>query len=153
MKKIYSSDYPIKVERNDVGYKVSYNIRKATSEEVEEEWLASGRAEMEGNVPTMDFINEHVWVYNIVSVPMGKWRYDMVVDAIVRDKYRSDEMEAMTNNMAAINAVFMQTLVSDGIIAATKYLKDSIDDVNTQNFKAMQEWRAMAKREAKEVFG
>ena len=46
----------------------------------------------------------------------------------------------------------MQTLVGEGIIAATKYLKDSIDDDNTARFKEMQEWRAMAKKEAKEVF-
>jgi hypothetical protein len=60
-------------------------------------------------------------------------------------------MEAITNNMAAINAAFMQTLVTDGIIAATKYLKESINDANTAKFKEMQEWRAMAKKVASEI--
>lgn len=151
MRNYFSKEMPERVENRGSKRVLNYNIRKATDEEIRNEWLMSGV--VGESEPTQDFKDSHKWVYNQVSVPMGKWRYDMVVDAIVRDKYRSDEMEAMTNNMAAINAVFMQTLVSDGIIAATKYLKDSIDDVNTQNFKAMQEWRAMAKREAKEVFG
>jgi hypothetical protein len=60
-------------------------------------------------------------------------------------------MEAITNNMAAVNAVFMQTLVTEGIIGATKYLKESINDENTAKFKEMQEWRAMAKQTAKEI--
>jgi nitrogenase subunit NifH len=76
---------------------------------------------------------------------MSQWTRDGIINAIIRDKYRQDEMEAITNNMAAINAVFMQTLVTDGIIAATKYLKDSINDDNTARFKEMQEWRKMAK--------
>lgn len=150
MRSYFGKEMPERVENRGSKRVLNYNIRMATDEEIRNEWLMSG---VVGEEPTQDFKDNHKWVYNQVIVPMGKWRYDMVVDAIVRDKYRSDEMEAMTNNMAAINAVFMQTLVSDGIIAATKYLKDSIDDVNTQNFKAMQEWRAMAKREAKEVFG
>jgi hypothetical protein len=82
---------------------------------------------------------------------MGQWSRDGIINAIIRDKYRIDEMEAITNNMAAINAVFMQTLVTDGIVAATKYLKDSINDANTARFKEMQEWRAMAKKVASEI--
>ena len=60
-------------------------------------------------------------------------------------------MEAITNNMAAINAMFMQTLVTDGIIAATKYLKDSINEDNSKRFREMQEWRVTAKQVANEV--
>ena len=82
---------------------------------------------------------------------MGQWKYDGVVNAIIRDKYRSDEMEAITNNMAAVNAVFLQTLVTEGIIEATKYLKDSVNEINSTQFKEMQEWRAMAKKVAKSI--
>jgi hypothetical protein len=82
---------------------------------------------------------------------MGQWTRDGIINAIIRDKYPVDEMEAITNNMAAITAVFMQTLVSDGIIAATKYLKDSINDENSARFKEMQEWRAMAKKIASSI--
>ena len=82
---------------------------------------------------------------------MAQWSYGGIVNAIVREKYSIDEMEAITNNMAAINAVFMQTLVSGGIVEAIRYLKESADSDDTAAFKAMQEWRALAKREAKSV--
>lgn len=61
-------------------------------------------------------------------------------------------MEAITNNMAAINAMFMQTLVTEGIVGAIQYLRDSYDKDNAEIFKEMQEWRAMAKKEAKSIF-
>jgi hypothetical protein len=83
---------------------------------------------------------------------MGQWSYGGVVNAIIRDKYRVDEMESITNNMAAINALFMQTLVSEGIVGAIQYLRDSYDKDNAEIFKQMQEWRAMAKKEAKSIF-
>ena len=103
-------------------------------------------------MPTGDFIREHRYVYNSVNVPMGQWKYDGVINAIVRDKYRTDEMEAINNNMAAINAVFMQTLVTGGIVEAIKFLRESADAADAETFREMQEWRAMAKREAKRIF-
>lgn len=145
----YSSEIPEKVTRTGVKRTLSYNVREMSEEELRALW----DIEPQDGTPYEYWAKEHRYVYNVVTMGSARWSYSDVVEAIIRDRYTIDEMEAMTNNMAAINAVFMQTLVSDGIIAATKYLKDSIDDVNTQNFKAMQEWRAMAKREAKEVFG
>ena len=97
------------------------------------------------------FRSEHKYGYYSVEVPMGQWTRDGIINAIIRDKYRIDEMEAITNNMAAITAVFMQTLVTDGIVAATKYLKESVNDDNTKRFKEMQEWRAMAKEVARSI--
>lgn len=92
------------------------------------------------------------WRWLQIVLPVGRIKYGDIIAGIIRAKYTQDEMEAITNNMAAVNAVFMQTLVTDGILAATKYLKESIDDDNSLKFREMQEWRQMAKEVAKEVF-
>ena len=63
-----------------------------------------------------------------------------------------DEMEAITNNMNAVVSEFLATLVSDGIISATKYLMENMDAEKMKQFKEMQEWRVFAKSEAKKVF-
>ena len=151
MQKLYSNEVPSKVEQARNGYKVNYNIRETTAEELLELWKESGRSE-EGDVPTKDFADENKYVYHSVSLPMGQWNYGGIVNAIIRDKYKVDEMESITNNMAAVNAVFMQTLVTEGIVGAIQYLKDSYDKDNAEIFKQMQEWRAMAKKEAKSIF-
>ena len=106
------------------------------------------------NVLAESYINEMgetMWKWLSIPLPIGPIKYGDVVAGIVRSKYTQDEMEAITNNMAAINAVFMQTLVTDGVIAATKYLKDSIDNDKSKQFKEMQEWRNMAKELAKSI--
>ena len=97
------------------------------------------------------FAREHKYSYNSLSIGNGRWGYSGIVEAIIRDKYSADQMEAITNNMAAINAVFMQTLVSGGIVEAIKFLRESADVADAETFKAMQEWRALAKKEAKSV--
>ena len=151
MDNFYSKEVPAKVEQARNGYKVNYHIRETTAEELLELWKESGRSE-EGDVPTKDFADENKYVYHSVSLPMGQWNYGGIVNAIIRDKYKVDEMESITNNMAAVNAVFMQTLVTEGIVGAIQYLRDSYDKDNAEIFKAMQEWRAMAKKEAKSIF-
>lgn len=152
MENKYSREIPVKVEREKRGYTLNYNVKETSEEEVLDLWLSSGRSETEGDVPTEDFKQEYKYVYHSIYVAMGQWKYDGVVNSIIRDKYRTDEMEAITNNMAAINAVFMQTLVSGGIVEAIKFLRESADAADTETFREMQEWRAMAKKEAKEVF-
>lgn len=91
------------------------------------------------------------WRWLRVTLPVGRIKYADIVAGVVRGKYTQDDMEAITNNMAAVNAMFMQVLVTDGIIAATKYLKDSIDEENSTQFREMQEWRVTAKKVASEV--
>ena len=111
--------------------------------------------EREANREDMNYESwklEHKYAYSSVTIGNARWTYSGIVEAIIREKYTIDEMEAITNNMAAVTSVFLQTLVSEGIIEATKYLRDSIDDDNSTIFKEMQEWRALAKREAKELF-
>ena len=151
MENNYSNEQPQKVERIRNGYRLNYHIREASEEELLNLWQSSGRSE-EGDVPTEDFKEDHKYVYHSIYVAMGQWNYGGVVNAIIRDKYRVDEMESITNNMAAINGLFMQTLVSEGIVGAIQYLRDSYDKDNAEIFKQMQEWRAMAKKEAKSIF-
>lgn len=91
------------------------------------------------------------WKWLRIPLPVGRIKYADVVAGVIRGKYTQDDMEAITNNMAAVNAVFMQTLVTEGILEATKYLKESINDDNTKRFKEMQEWRTKAKKVASEV--
>ena len=152
MEPVYSKEMPVKVESAKNGFVLNYNVREVSEVELLELWQNSSRAEQEGAVPATDFVSEHKYEYHPLRIPMGQWKYDGVVNAIIRDKYRTDEMEAITNNMAAINAVFMQTLVSGGIVEAIKFLKESADAADAETFREMQEWRAMAKKEAKEVF-
>lgn len=145
----YSNEIPPRTEGGGVKRTLNYNIRELTESELQDLW------ERETNREEMNYEawkKEHRYAYSSVTIGNARWTYSGVVEAIIREKYTIDEMEAITNNMAAVNAVFLQTLVSEGIIEATKYLKSSIDDDNSTIFKEMQEWRAMAKREAKEVF-
>jgi hypothetical protein len=152
MENKYSSERPVKVERVKRGYTLNYNVKETSEEELLDLWLSSGRSETEGEQPTDDFKRENKYVYNSVYVAMGQWKYDGLVNAIIRDKYREDEMEAITNNLAAVNAMFFQTLVSEGIVEAIQYLRDSYKSDDTERFKEMQEWRHMAKQEAKTIF-
>lgn len=150
---VYSKEIPQLTERVGIVMRVNYGVWELTEEEILALWMEEIK-DKEGEQETPDewFKQEHRYGYYATDVLIGKWNYNGVVEAIIRDKYSQSEMEAITNNMAAINAVFMQTLVTDGIIAATKYLKDSIDDDNTARFKEMQEWRKMAKDTAKNIF-
>jgi len=152
MESKYSREVPVKVEREKRGYTLNYNVKETSEEEVLDLWLSSGRSETEGDVPTEDFKQEHKYVYHSIYVAMGQWKYDGLINAIIRDKYREDQMEAITNNMNVIVSEFFNQLVTGGILQATKYLVSSINDANTANFKEMQEWRAMAKSEARGVF-
>lgn len=151
--KQYSKDLPNKVERMGGKFVLNYHLQETTEEEILSLWkdFNYGMKEDYGQ-PDDSFKEEHKYNFNQVIVPMGKWKYDEVVSAIIRDKYREDEMEAITNNLAAVNAMFFQTLVSEGIVEAIKLLKDSYKSEDTERFKEMQEWRALAKKEAKSIF-
>lgn len=145
----YSREVPSRIEGGGVKRTLNYNIRELTESELNELW------ERESNREDMNYESwkiEHKYAYNSVTIGNARWTYSGVVEAIIREKYSIDEMEAITNNMSAINAVFMQTLVTDGIVGAIKYLKDSADSEDANTFKEMQEWRHLAKNEAKEIF-
>lgn len=150
MEKKFASSVPVQVERNGSIRVLNYGAREATEAEIAEAWKGASMSE-QGDVPTDDFERSHKYVYYSVRVPMAQWNYGGIINAIVRDKYRTDEMEAINNNMAAINAVFMQTLVTGGLVEAIKFLRESADAAETETFRDMQEWRALAKREARNV--
>lgn len=146
----YSSVLPENVTREGTRRTLNYNVRELSENELKELW------EKETNKEDMSydsFARQHKYAYHSLSIGNGRWGYSGVVEAIIRDKYSADQMEAITNNMAAINAVFMQTLVSGGIVEAIKFLRESADAMDAETFKEMQEWRAMAKKEAKKIFG
>lgn len=151
----FSETLPVTIHKNGSGITLNYNIKETPMEEIEKQWILH-REGVDGDtfaIPEEWFIREHKYMYNELHIQMGQWKYDGVVEAIIRDKYSIDQMEAITNNMSAINAVFMQTLVSGGIVEAIKFLRESADTADTETFREMQEWRAMAKREAKKIFG
>lgn len=145
----YSSEVPPRIEGGGVKRTLNYNIRELTESELQDLWERETNRE---DINYESWKGEHKYSYCSVTIGNARWTYSGVVEAIIREKYTIDEMEAITNNMAAINAVFMQTLVTGGIVEAIKFLKDSADAADTETFKEMQEWRAMAKSEAKWLF-
>lgn len=64
-----------------------------------------------------------------VNVPIEKWNYSGVVDALISHKYPIDKMQAVINN----------------------YLLDPNDEYAISEFNAMQAWRKEAKEIAKEA--
>ena len=64
-----------------------------------------------------------------VNVPIEKWNYSGVVDALVSHKYPIDKMQAVINN----------------------YLLDPEDAFAVDEFNKMQAWRKEAKEIAKEA--
>ena len=141
----YSAEQPVKVELMGARKRLNYNIRELGESEIKELW------EKESDTPYDYFAKEHKYAYNTLTIGGARFNYNNMVEEIIRDKYTADEMEAITNNMNVIVAEFFNVLVTDGIAQAIKYLLTSIKEDNMANFKAMQEWRAMAKREARDI--
>jgi hypothetical protein len=150
---VYSKEIPQSTERVGRVMRVNYGVWELTEEEILALWLEEIKdKESEQETPDDWFREEHRYGYYSTDVLIGRWNYNGVVEAMIREKYSQNEMEAITNNMAAINALFMQTLVTEGIVGAIQYLRDSYDKDNAEIFKEMQEWRHMAKKEAKSIF-
>lgn len=153
MEKYYSNEIPKQVVSLPPKRTLTYGVHELDEAEMQRHWEEVREYALEELPLTPDekFRENNKYAYYQVDIPMGQWTYDGIVNAIIRDKYSVDAMEAITNNMAAVTSVFLETLVTDGIISATKYLVDSIDPERTQAFKEMQEWRAMAKKIASEI--
>ena len=153
MEKYYSNEIPERVVTNPPRRTLTYGAYEVGEEELQQKWdeMRANSAEEFPSTPDEAFREHNKYGYYQVEIPMGQWTRDGIINAIIRDKYPIDVMEAITNNMAAVNAAFMQTLVTDGIIAATKYLKDSVDQERSNQFKEMQDWRQMAKQVASEI--
>ena len=143
----YSADYPERTKREGAKRILNYNIRELAESEIKELW---GKEENQ-DTPYDYFASQHKYAYNTLTMGGARWSYNNIVEAIIRDKYSADEMEAITNNMNAVTAEFFNTLISDGIISATKFLVENIKNEETVRFKEMQEWRALAKKTAREI--
>lgn len=61
--------------------------------------------------------------YNTITLPVGQYDRDTVISALIRQKYRDDEMQAIINN----------------------YLLDQDDKEAVEEFNMMQEYRKFAK--------
>ena len=151
----FSSEVPVKLGKARNGFMLSYNVVETPMEEIIRQWQ-SQRGGMDGedvSEPDAEFVRSHKYMYHEVRVAHGQWNYGGIVNAIVRDKYGVDEMEGITNNVTAVVSEFFEHLVVDGLMSATKYLSEAFKggSLNMEDFRAMQEWRLMAKREAKKV--
>jgi hypothetical protein len=145
----YSREIPITTERNGVRRTLNYNVRELSESEINELWEKEIQKD---DMSYEAFAKEHKYAYYTLTMGNARWDYNGIVEAIIREKYSIDQMEAITNNMNASVGSFFNVLVSDGIVGAIKYLKDSADEDNTVAFREMQEWRAKAKVWAREVF-
>ena len=150
MKIKFSKDIPNKLEKVINGILIRYNITEVSEEEIVKKWKQQYN-NLDG-YPDNIFINNNKYKYSEIRIPQGRVTYEKIVEDLIRDKYTIDEMEAITNNLNAVISEFFSVLITDGIIKATKYLVDSVDDEKMKQFKEMQEWRAFAKKTAKEIF-
>lgn len=144
----YSSVYPERVERHGTRRTLNYNVRELGESELKELWDKELNKE---DTSYEVFSNQHKYSYNSLSIGNGRWGYNGIVEAIIREKYSNDQMEAITNNVNVIVAEFFNTLVTDGLGESINYLLSSVKSENMENLKDMQEWRALAKREARNV--
>lgn len=129
----YSNTLPKKIEQIGTNYILCINVNETTEEEILSLWqnykLDIGSI---SETPYDYFVEEHKYNYNQISVPVGKWTYSDVIEAIIRDKYSADEMEAIINNK--MKSFFQNPETED------------------QEYNQMQEWRILAKQEAKNIF-
>ena len=144
----YSSEIPVSVERHGTRRTLNYNVRELGESELKELWDKEFNKE---DTSYEVFANQHKYSYNSLSIGNGRWGYSGIVEAIIREKYTNDQMEAITNNVNVIVAEFFNTLVTDGLAESINYLLSSVKSENMENFRDMQEWRALAKREARSV--
>lgn len=94
--------------------------------------LVSARRDLGQNVFTVAFDIERTaegYEYETAELPPGVWRRDLIISAIIRAKYSSDDMEAITNNVLAD--------------ISSKKARDE--------HRAMQQWRMKAKQWATEL--
>ena len=144
---MYSGEYPERVVRERTKRTLNYNVHELSDDEIKELWDKEENHEM----PYEYFASQHKYSYNSLTMGSARWSYSEIVESIIREKYTNDQMEAITNNMNVVVAEFFNVLVTDGLMDAIKYLVTSVKDDNMNNFKSMQEWRALAKREARDV--
>lgn len=127
MEKKYSAEKPQTVELMGARRRLNYGVWKLSEAELQELW----EQEFEHTAPFEYFAKEHRYGYYSLEMGGARWNYNGLIEAIIRDKYTADEMEATINN----------------------YLLDPEDEETAKAFNEMQAWRRFAKDTAKEVLG
>ena len=99
----------------------------------------------------------HEYSYYSVTVKIGNWSYDSIVNAIVTAEYPNDRMQAVLDNY--LQETDLSKLI--GLLSTAqnfnklhKQMEDWLaerDQDIVREYEKMQEWRAMAKRVAKDV--
>lgn len=145
----YSREIPQTMVRDRARRTLNYNVRELTLEEIKELW--NQERPDEGTEPNEWYIDEHKYAYNSVTIGGARWNYSGIVEAIIRDKYSADEMEAITNNLNNVVHEFFTALVSFNLGQAIKIIKEFRTDEDVAAFTAMQEWRILAKRTARNL--
>lgn len=143
----YSAKEPAQLQKVEARIEINYGVKELTLEEIQALWEKEHGSE--STEPNQEYIDSHRYSYNVTKIGNGRFNYSGIVEAIIRDKYTADKIEAITNNMMSIISGFFSVLVSSGIVSAIKYLVDSKDSGNSEAFKEMQEWRALAKQTAR----
>lgn len=142
----YSAEVPVRMILKGARRQLNYNVKELSEDELKALW------EKEGSETAYEyFAKEHKYSYCSLEMGGARWNYHGIVEEIIRAKYTSEQMEAITNNMNVIVAEFFDTLVTSGLTESVKYLLTSVKSDNMENFKTMQEWRTLAKKEAKSV--
>lgn len=98
-----------------------------TRPDILETYVLGGVRRYDINIDVVQVGEMYKWEQ--VNVPINKWNYSGVVDALISYKYPIDKMQATINN----------------------YLLDPNDEYAISEFNAMQAWRKEAKEIAKEA--
>ena len=126
----YAKERPNQVHTRMPRMYLNFNIHEMSDEELKELYLKENEGiELLSEEPDEYYKEAHKFRYESVDLPIGKWGYSNLVDALITYKYPNDKMTAIVNN----------------------YLLDPNDEEALQEFTQMQEWRKFAKELAKSV--
>ena len=99
----------------------------------------------------------HEYSYYSVTVKIGNWSYDSIVNAIVTAEYPNDRMQAVLDNYLQetdLSKLIGLLSTAQNFNKLRKQMEDWLaerDQDIVREYEKMQEWRAMAKRVAKDV--
>ena len=126
----YAKERPNQVHTRMPRMYLNFNIHEMSDAELKELYLKESEGmELLSEEPDEYYKEAHKFRYESVDLPIGKWGYSNIVDALITYKYPNDKMTAIVNN----------------------YLLDPNDEEALQEFTQMQEWRKFAKELAKSV--
>ena len=100
---------------------------------------------------------EFRYSYCSVSVKFGKWDYDGIVNALISAEYPNDRMQAVLDNYLQetdLSKLIGLLSTAQNFNKLRKQMEDLLaerDQDIVREYEKMQEWRAMAKRVAKDV--